>query len=70
MPILRDEAPPALHALIDFISYANPMVYVAFGMDTSGVVVPFGLATAVTGLALIAILGNALAIVRWQRVEA
>lgn len=62
--------PPALHAVIDFISYANPMVYVAFGMDTSGVVVPFGLATAVTGLALIAILGNALAIVRWQRVEA
>lgn len=62
--------PPAVHRLVDLISYANPLVYVAFGYDKSGIMVPFGLATAATGLASIGILGSALAVYRWQRVEA
>lgn len=61
--------PAVFHAIVDFLNYANPLVYVAFDVDKNGMVVTYGTAGAVA-LALIAVIGNATAIYRWQRSEA
>ncbi|HET9343010.1 MAG TPA: hypothetical protein VFO25_08880 [Candidatus Eremiobacteraceae bacterium] len=61
--------PPPFHAIVDFLNYANPLVYIAFDVDKNGTVVTYGTAAA-AALALIAIIGSATAIIRWQRLEA
>ncbi len=63
--------PQPFHSVVDFISYANPMVYIAFDVNDKGdVITAFGLGASALALTLIAGLGSALAIYRWQRVEA
>jgi len=61
--------PAPYHAIVDFINYANPLVYIAFDVDKNGAVVTYGTAGA-AALALIAFIGSATAIYRWQRSEA
>ena len=61
--------PPVFHAIVDFLNYANPLVYIAFNVDKNGAVVTYGTAGA-AALALIAVIGSATAIYRWQRLEA
>lgn len=61
--------PAPFHAIVDFIDYANPLVYLAFDVDKNGAVITYGTA-GTAALALIAIIGNAIAIYRWQRLEA
>ena len=61
--------PAPYHAIVDFLNYANPLVYIAFNVDKNGAVVTYGTAGA-AALALIAIIGSATAIYRWQRLEA
>ena len=61
--------PAPFHAIVDFLNYANPLVYIAFDVDKSGAVVTYGTAGA-AALALIAVIGSATAIYRWQRSEA
>ena len=61
--------PAPFHAIVDVLDYANPLVYIAFNIDKNGAVITYGSAGAVA-LALIAVIGNATAIYRWQRLEA
>lgn len=61
--------PAPFHAIVDFLNYANPLVYVAFDVDKTGAVVTYG-AGGAAALALIAVIGSATAIYRWQRSEA
>ncbi len=61
--------PAPYHAIVDFLNYANPLVYIAFEVDKHGAVVTYGTAGA-AALALIAVIGSAIAIYRWQRLEA
>ena len=61
--------PTPFHAVVDFLNYANPLVYIAFDVDKNGMVVTYGTA-GIAALALIAIVGNATAVYRWQRSEA
>lgn len=62
--------PVAFHAIVDFINYANPLVYIAFAVDDNGTVITYGLSAAALSLALIAAIGGATAVYRWQRLEA
>lgn len=61
--------PAPFHAIVDFLNYVNPLVYIAFDIDKNGAVVTYGTAGA-AALALIAVIGSATAIYRWQRSEA
>lgn len=61
--------PTPFHAVVDFLNYANPLVYIAFDVDKNGMVVTYG-AAGIAALALIAIVGNSTAVYRWQRSEA
>ena len=62
--------PTPFHAIVDFINYANPLVYIAFSVNDNGTVVTYGLGAAPFALALIAAIGGAIAVYRWQRLEA
>jgi len=61
--------PAPYRAIVDFLNYANPLVYIAFDVDKHGAVITYGTAGA-AALALIAVIGGATAIYRWQRSEA
>jgi hypothetical protein len=62
--------PAVFHAIVDFINYANPLVYLAFAVDDKGTVITYGSSAAALALALLALIGSVTAIYRWQRLEA
>lgn len=62
--------PVPFHAIVDVLNYANPLVYLAFAVDDHGTVITYGFSAAALALALIALIGGATAIYRWQRSEA
>ena len=68
LSIVRLPAP--FHAIVGFLDYANPLAYIAFAVDDNGTVITYGLSAAALTLALIATIGGAAAIYRWQRSEA
>lgn len=62
--------PTPFHTIAGLLDDINPLAYVAFSVDDSGTVNTYGVSAAALALALIALIGGATAIYRWQRSEA